>query len=95
MSYIIDVLGNEEVLAQLAEECQELGQVALKMRRALSGINPTPKTVEQCAAHMDEEIADVMLCLMLLGYLDDPHVFTQQRIVNEKLLRWERRLKQK
>lgn len=31
----------DELLAQLAEECAELSQAALKLRRALTGINPT------------------------------------------------------
>ena len=37
----------DELLAQLAEECAELSQAALKLRRALTGINPTPVTVEE------------------------------------------------
>ena len=37
-------LGEAEVLAQLAEECTELAQAALKMRRVLDGKNPTPDT---------------------------------------------------
>ena len=40
-------LGEAEVLAQLAEECTELAQAALKLRRALDGKNPTPNTEEE------------------------------------------------
>lgn len=36
-----------EVLAQFAEECTELAQAALKLRRALDGKNPTPNTEEE------------------------------------------------
>lgn len=37
----------DELLAQLAEECAELSQAALKLRRALTGINPTSVTVDR------------------------------------------------
>lgn len=39
---IFDVLPKEEILAQLAEECAEASKAALKLRRACSGVNPTP-----------------------------------------------------
>lgn len=45
---ISDILPKTEILAQLAEEASELAQAALKLRRALDGTNPTPKSVEEC-----------------------------------------------
>lgn len=39
-------LSREELLAQLAEECSEAAQAALKLRRAGSGENPTPVSEE-------------------------------------------------
>lgn len=45
---VSDILPKTEILAQLAEEASELAQAALKLRRALDGTNPTPKSVEEC-----------------------------------------------
>ena len=49
-------LGDAEVLAQLAEECTELAQAALKLRRALDGKNPTPNTEEERRRALLEDI---------------------------------------
>ena len=56
----------DELLAQLAEECAELSQAALKLRRALTGINPTPVTAEEARKNLVEETADVYNVLGLL-----------------------------
>lgn len=56
---VSDILPKTEILAQLAEEASELAQAALKLRRALDGTNPTPKSVAECEANLTEEIADV------------------------------------
>ncbi len=53
------ILPKTEILAQLAEEASELAQAALKLRRALDGTNPTPKSVAECEANLMEEFADV------------------------------------
>lgn len=60
---VLDYLPREEILAQLAEEASELAQAALKLRRALDGTNPTPKSVAECEENLLEEWADVDLCL--------------------------------
>lgn len=84
-----------ELLAQLAEEAAELAQAALKMRRALDGTNWTPKTLEECKAALEEEIADVEGVLLALDYVtplvnyDSVHA-----IQNAKMLRWARRLEE-
>lgn len=39
MTEISDILPKEELLCQLAEECTELAQAALKLRRAITGVN--------------------------------------------------------
>lgn len=59
-------LPQDELLAQLAEECAELSQAALKLRRALTGINPTPVTAEEARKNLVEEAADVYNVLGLL-----------------------------
>lgn len=56
---VSDILPKTEILAQLAEEASELAQAALKLRRALDGTNPTPKSVAECEANLTEEIADI------------------------------------
>ena len=93
---IILSLGLEELLCQLAEEAAELSQAALKLRRALDGKNPTPKSVMECLDELVEEYADVFECMKLCvrsmnigwGYFN--------RLVNqageEKVTRWRHRL---
>lgn len=56
---VSDILPKTEILAQLAEEASELAQAALKLRRALDGTNPTPKSVAECEANLMEEFADI------------------------------------
>lgn len=56
---IAEALPRGELLAQLAEECGELGAAALKLRRAEEKINPTPVSLEEAQDHFIEEIADV------------------------------------
>lgn len=53
---VSDILPKTEILAQLAEEPSELAQAALKLRRALDGTNPTPKSVEECLENIQEDI---------------------------------------
>ena len=77
-----------ELLAGLAEECCELGQAALKLRRVYDRTNPTPENTENAIKRFHEEVADVQL------YLDqiDWSRITVDEIKEEKLQRWEERL---
>lgn len=52
-----------ELLAQLAEECTELAHAALKLRRALTGVNPTPVTVAEAEEMLLNETADVLTAI--------------------------------
>ena len=45
---IIEKIGEPAVLEQLAEECSELAQAALKYARKQRGENPTPKSFDEC-----------------------------------------------
>jgi len=90
MEYIREKLPTPELLAQLAEEAAELGHAALKLRRVYDGTNPTPTTYEDALDNLHEEIADVQLLLQVLE-LTDREVYTE--IMQEKLRRWERRLR--
>ena len=80
----------DELLTQLAEECAELSQAALKLRRALTGINPTPVTAEEARKNLVEETADVYNVLgLLLDAVDNAEIYS---IIRRKKERWLNRL---
>lgn len=56
-----DILGCEEILSQLSEECNELAHAAQKLRRVHHGT--TPVCYEEAKSKLDEEAGDVMLML--------------------------------
>jgi hypothetical protein len=93
---VSDILPKTEILAQLAEEASELAQAALKLRRALDGTNPTPKSVEECRKAFEEEYADVMVCMAALNFSDDRKAYERIGIIaSEKYYRWLHRLQDK
>jgi NTP pyrophosphatase (non-canonical NTP hydrolase) len=61
MNDITDAGGRDYIYRQLAEECAELAQAALKLVRANS--KETPMSTEEATIRMAEEIADVRLML--------------------------------
>ena len=84
-----------ELLAQLAEEAAELAQAALKLRRALDGTNWTPKTLEDCKAALEEEIADVEGVLLALDYATPLVDYDRVHgIQGAKMRRWAARLEE-
>ncbi len=90
-SFIVEKLGKPELLCKLAEECAEMSQAALKLRRVITGMNPTPVTHDEAVNAIVEEFADVLLCAKLLGYgANDPDV---TEIMDEKSIRWARRIR--
>ena len=89
---INEILDKTEILAQLAEEASELAQAALKLRRAIDGKNPTPKSISICEVQLDEEIADVMLCIEELGFCENVHKDIQGMFMDKKWNRWLSRL---
>ncbi len=88
-------LSVDAMLKQLAEEAAELAQAALKYDRALETetalkyVSPTPKTSREAMDNLLEEIADVALCVMVLGIPGLP-----DKIMLEKAKRWRDRLEQ-
>lgn len=85
-------LPEEELLLQLAEECAELAQAALKLRRVLTGINPTPVTESEARSNLLEEAADVYCVLgLLLGHEEHAEMYN---ITKRKKERWAARLAQ-
>lgn len=70
---ILEMIGTAAMLEQLAEESAELAKAALKMARKIRNENPTPKSHTDCVANLQEEIADVELCISILpAALNDP-----------------------
>ena len=78
----------DELLAGLAEECSELSQAALKLRRVFTQVNPTPKAEDEAIDDLYEEIADVELYLSMITINRKYIKETMQR----KLQRWESRI---
>lgn len=89
---IRQLLPRTELLAQLAEECSEMGHAALKLRRVYDGSNPTPVTEEEAIYNLLEEIADVELCLFVLEYNRPWHVGQVGMVIERKADRWLNRL---
>ena len=96
MAKIIDHLSQGEILAQMAEELTEAAQAALKLRRALDDINPTPKTIPDCWESLEEEIGDVMNCIDAITLEEPPnyHAFMSEcgKKAEPKMERWKKRL---
>lgn len=86
------LLPTAERLAQLAEEAAELSKAALKLRRILTGVNPTPLLLEDACENLNEEVADILLCLDVIDFY-----VGKERIGDikaRKLIRWVGRLKE-
>ena len=84
--------GNEYMLRQLAEECSELSQAALKYIRALR--KETPMRTDEAIEHIVEEIADVRLMIdaVSAAVLSERDVDDVQAIKEQKLDRWKTRM---
>ena len=92
---IVEEIGVPALFDQTAEECVELAHVCIKLARKLRQENPTPIDIPDIMSKLDEETADVMLCLNILrheGYLAD--VEYMEKIVHRKELRWVERLEE-
>lgn len=88
---VFNMLPEEEILTQLAEECSEAAQAALKLRRAKTGVNPTPKSVRECRKALVEEIADVQVCVQALPLTGEERIEIC-RVESRKRRRWLDRL---
>lgn len=86
-----DYLPTWELLAMVAEEAAELAQAALKLRRTLDDLNPTPVTFGEAVGKLNEEWADVLLCMRQINLIDEPMVYS---IMQKKHERWLTRLKE-
>lgn len=88
LNKIMGRLSTTETLAQTAEESAELAQAALKLRRAIDGSNPTPKSVHEATDAFNEELADVLLAAYVAGYDED----AVAKNIKRKIKRWIERL---
>lgn len=92
MQRVRELLDKPEIFCQLVEECDELGQAAMKLRRAITRINPTPMTEAEAWRNLTIEIADVMGCLKVLQIETDTEEI--QDIQEYKMDRWVRRIEE-
>ena len=80
------MLGQEETLLQLMEECSELASACNQYRRtALMKGQPTSKTPDEAMANLKEELVDSIICIkeliMILGInYDDLEKIERQKI---------------
>mgnify|MGYP002772278242 CR=1 FL=1 len=88
---VIRSLGEPALLEQLAEECSELAQAALKMARLERGENPTPKTEEECVENLLEELGDVNLCMSVVEANRGIHI---RCLSVDKKARWAQRIRE-
>ena len=87
------MLPTEDILCQLAEECSELAQAALKLRRTMSVTNPARKTRAEAFDALIEETADVLVCLRTLQATAD-NGYCIDVLIAEKMERWRNHLKE-
>lgn len=88
---VIRTLGEPAMLEQLAEECSELAQAALKLARLERGENPTPKTEEECVENLLEELGDVNLCMSVVEANRGIHI---RCLSVDKKARWAKRIRE-
>ena len=67
MGYMLDKLGEAELLIQYAEELAEEAKAALKLARVLRGINPTMVTEMEARKVLIEKYNDIINCARDLG----------------------------
>jgi hypothetical protein len=94
LEFIAETMGTEELLCTLAEECAELNHAALKLRRVMSGNNPTPVRSREAHASLLEEIGDVraVLAVIMLEQMNDDERRVISDGTNAKIARWRSRL---
>ena len=78
-----------DLWGQLAEECAELAQAALKMERLMRGSNPPGMDGADCRRLVLEEAADVYLMLDVLNYADTKLL---RNSMTYKAMRWLKRI---
>ena len=97
LEYIAANLSDEDILCQIAEEASELSKAALKLRRAITGTNPTPVTAEKAADNLVEEYGDTVVAMTAYfikhDLIDRKYVNILEKS-NTKYSRWAQRIKE-
>lgn len=93
LQYLRENIPVADLFGQLAEECTELAQAALKMQRHIREVNPPRKCLDEIMADIAEERNDVMICLELVHFGADKGSAVYWDAVDEKLDRWVRCIK--
>lgn len=93
VEYIKENLDEGERLLCLIEECTELAETALKLRRVLDGRNPTPITLQDAFSNLLEKYGDVINCIEVLITPTQNAKAIQSRL--KKRTRWVQRLKER
>lgn len=60
---LTNYIGKPALLELTAEECVELAHACLKLARVIRQENPTPVTSDEAIANVEEEIADIDICI--------------------------------
>ena len=89
---IAELVGLPALLEGAAEECTELAKACLKLSRKLRGENPTPMTMVDLTANLNEELADVSLCMEVLRIANAFDTQKIEEIYAAKEKRWYERL---
>lgn len=94
---VVDKIGVPALLEQTAEESVELAHACLKLARKIRGENPTPKTKEELCHNLNEEIADIRLCIdtMIDELVDVVSIVEIMNVTKYKDQRWKERLAEK
>lgn len=89
MQLIKRKIGENELLAQIAESSADLTNAALKLRKANLGLTPVPK--EYIYNKFIEAVAEVILCMDVLSF--DDEILTILNIAGQKLENWHAKVK--
>lgn len=90
INYIKQNIPIEDLYNCLAEEAAELAHAASKMVRALRGINPVSKTVQEIHKNLIEEYTDLFLIAYNMLDLD-----ADSRRMEGKLCEWAERIEKR
>lgn len=86
MGNIEKKIGRSALLEQLAEECSELSQAALKQARILRGENPTPVTEQEAYNKVIEEYTDVIqMAIELNLQIDQSQLIRKDKRWNDRI----------
>lgn len=88
IEYIIEHVSEHRLYEQLAEECCELAQAALKMSRYLQKEDSVAMTEEEIYSKLDEEMTDVHVCMDTLYR----RLTIDTELAAKKVARWKSRI---